>query len=80
MENIFYKVNERAFFLLSKAFQKERLDFKEIQEIILGLKDKLNKQPIPMTSDMLKELEGMGVIQEISKEEFEDLRDGVKRL
>lgn len=71
MENIFYKVDSKAFFLLSKALKKERPTFRDIQEILLGLKAKLKNQPIPMTAEQLKQLEDMGIICEISKEEFE---------
>lgn len=63
MENIFYKVSPKAFFLLSKAFKKERLTYNEIQLIIFNLKKKLGTQPIPITAEQLKDLEDMGVIE-----------------
>lgn len=63
MQNIFYKVSPRAFFLLSKAFKKERLTFQEIQGIIFKLKENLRTQPIPITAEQLNNLESMGVIE-----------------
>ncbi len=80
MKNIFYEVDKHAFFILSKAFEKERLTFKEIQEIILGLKHNLKQNPIPLTLEQLQKLEELGVIRKLTKQEYEDMRDGVKRL
>lgn len=75
MKNPFYKLDEMAFLKLSKALKNPT--YENVMGTMLGIKEKLLTEPLPMTAEQLAELEKLGIIHDCSQEEWELERDGL---